>query len=39
MDPTSLNRIYDMIMREGSRAAVQENLRFLQRPDPSGWSR
>ena len=23
-----------MIMREGSRAAVQENLRFLQRPDP-----
>jgi len=34
MDPTSLNRIYDMIMREGSRAAVQENLRFLQRPDP-----
>ncbi|HCH99207.1 MAG: hypothetical protein CME00_11700 [Geminicoccus sp.] len=34
MDPTSLNRIYDMIMREGSRAAVQENLRFLRRPDP-----
>lgn len=34
LDPQSLHRIYDLIMREGSRAAVQENLRLLERPDP-----
>lgn len=34
LDPASLHRIYDLIMREGSRASVQENLRFLEKPDP-----
>jgi len=34
VDPSSLHRIYDLIMREGSRAAVQDNLRFLQKPNP-----
>lgn len=34
LDPASLHRIYDLIMREGSRASVQENLRFLDKPDP-----
>ena len=34
LDPNSLHQIYNLIMREGSRASVQDNLRFLQRPNP-----
>jgi len=34
LNRATLDRIHDLTMREGSRAAVQENLRVLERPNP-----
>ena len=35
IDVSALDRIHDLIMREGTRTAVQDNLRLLESPDPS----
>jgi len=35
LDPSSLQRVRDLILREGTRTAIQENLRFMQMPDPA----